>query len=429
MKRQRGDIQNRRPTRRWHTPPPLIHGSETLDGGAILNEWSDGSGVILWQTSRDVALWATTPPEDRRDIFAGIHSEELYSSATATPDGSGKQDAGTALIWLRQVVKNPSEAQEDEVAAACRIISEWAAEKGRLHTALAFAQNSALTDWRNPAAAHWVATIAGRLNDHARAEGWFRRAVALARQRQDWRMYSLAFGGLGNLYIRRGNLPAARRLHTRALRGAQRGGMRHERALALHDLFVVAIDTGNSLEAERFARQALEAFGTRNPRAHILAHDVAYFWLEKGHYHRALSVFQAALPLTTEGVEQVYMLSNIARAAGGIGDRHMLDAAVARIDQAIIEPRFRNAAGRALLEVARGYFSLGSFDRAEVAALGSLASATEFRETKVQFAAEGLLSAIRERASAPGRYTPEPATRHGDVLAADIIRVLETQRT
>src|SRR5690606_947287 len=120
-----------------------------------------------------------------------------------------------------------------------------------------------------------VATVAGRLNDHARAEGWFRRAVGLARQSRDWRMYSRSFSGLGNLYTRRGNLPAARRLHTRALRGARRGGMRREQAAALHDLFIVSAETGNIWEAERLARQALEAFGTRNRRIHALAHDVA----------------------------------------------------------------------------------------------------------------------------------------------------------
>src|SRR5690606_36558621 len=138
----------------------------------------------------------------------------------------------------------------------------WAYEKGRYNTALAFAQNAALANSTNAAAAYWVASIAGRMNDHARAEGWFRRAIGRARQSRDWRMYSVSFGGLGILYIRRGNLPAARRLHTRALRGARRGGMRREQAAALHDLFIVAAETGNIGEAERLARHALEAFGT-----------------------------------------------------------------------------------------------------------------------------------------------------------------------
>jgi len=428
MKKRRNNTQDgQTPRRRWHVPPPLIHGSETLEGGAILSEWSDGPGVAFWQASRDVMLWATTAPEDRERVFASGATTPWWAAAARNLEESGASDVGAALASLQRLGAARGELRDDQVAAACRVISEWAARNSRPHTALAFAQNAALANRGNAAAALWVGTIAGRLNDHARAEGWFRRAVALARQSRDWRMYSLAFGGLGNLYIRRGNLPAARRLHTRALRGARRGGMRREQALALHDLFVVAIDTGNSHEAERLARQALAAFGTRNPRIHILAHDVAYFWLEQGHYGRAFSVFRAVLPLVEDGVERVFVLANIARAAGGLGDRHTLDGAVARIDQAIMEPQRRHAAGRALLEVARGYFSLGSYDRAEVTALGALASATEFREAKVQFAAEALLAAIREKeAATPAIPAAQPATAPGDELAADFVRALET---
>ncbi len=428
MKKRRGHRQNHpTPKRRWHIPPPLIHGSETLEGGAILTEWTDVLGVALWEASRDVLLWATTAPENRAEIFSSGPTASRRAAAGRVLEESGASGVGSALTSLRSVVLNSDEATEDHVAAACRTISEWASGKGKLNTAMAFAQNAALANRSNAAAAHWVGTIAGRMNDHARAEGWFRRAIAIARQNQDWRMYSLAFGGLGNLYIRRGNLPAARRLHTRALRGARRGGMRREQALALHDLFVVAIDTGNVQEAERLARQALEAFGNRNPRIHILAHDVAYFWLEQGHFSRALSVFRAVLPLVDDGIERVFVLANIARAAGGLGERQTLDAAVARIDQAITEPRFRSAAARALLEVARGYFALGSYDRSEVAALGALASATEFREAKVQFAAEGLLTSIREKERETlVRPAPEPVSEYGDELAADFVRVLET---
>src|SRR5690606_12400347 len=161
-------------------------------------------------------------------------------------------------------------AREDQVARACRQISEWADDEGRLATAFAFAQDAALASRDSAAAAFWVATVAVRLNDHARAEVWFRRAIGLARQSRDWRMYSRSFGGLGNLYIRRGNLPGARRLHTRALRGAKRGGMRREQAATLHDLFGVAVELGSIPEAERIARQALEAYGTRNRRVHVL---------------------------------------------------------------------------------------------------------------------------------------------------------------
>ncbi len=429
MKKHRKFANKRQaPGRQWHVPPPLIHGPETLEGAAILNEWSDGAAVLLWQSFRDVMLWATTEPESRAEAFApGTPVTRLDTPRDLVDDPNGPE-VMKALGALKQLVANPGEAKEEQVSRACRTLSEWAAAKGKNGTALAFAQNAALAASGNAAAAYWVATIARRTNDHARAESWFRRAVALARQSRDWRIYSISFGGLGNLYFRRGNLPAARRLHTRALRGARRGGMRREQALALHDLFVVAIDTGNSGEAERLARQALEAFGNRSPRLHILAHDVAYFWLEQGHSARALSVFRAVLTLLERPIDRLLVLANIARAAGGTGDRPMVDAAVARIDSLIMDPQLRIAAGRALLEVARGYFALGSYDRAEVAALGSLASATEFREAKIQFAAESLIGAIREKEAATvvESVPIEASIGYGDELAADFVKALET---
>jgi hypothetical protein len=238
-------------------------------------------------------------------------------------------------------------------------------------------------------------------------------------------MYSRAFGGLGNLYIRRGNFPAARRLHTRALRGARRGGMRREQATALHDLFAVAVETGDKNDAERLARLALEAYGPRSRRVPVLAHDVAYFWMEQGHFERALSVFQAVLPLIERPVESLFVKADIARAAGGSGHSQVLHSAADDVWQLTQTAEFGHAAGRALLEVARGYLSLGETSQAERTARAALASATEQRESKVRFAAEALLESIHPEKLAE---MPVPAVVNdpkADQLAADFVRTLE----
>src|SRR5690554_1141486 len=56
--------------RQWHLLPPLTHGGEPLEGGATLEEVPGPVGVVLWQSSRDVLLWAETRPEDRNGLFA-----------------------------------------------------------------------------------------------------------------------------------------------------------------------------------------------------------------------------------------------------------------------------------------------------------------------------------------------------------------------
>ena len=424
--RRRSATKSRASTRRWHIPPPLIHGSETLEGGAILQEWGNELGVVLWQASRDVLLWATTEPHLRAQTFS---SQSIHPSLAGQIDDSRADPRlRTAFALFDQIVQNPEAVREEQVARACRLISEWADEEGRLETALSFAQNAALASHGDAAAAFWVGTVAVRLNDHARAEVWFRRAIGLARRARDWRMYSRAFGGLGNLYMRRGNLPAARRLHTRALRGARRGGMRREQAAALHDLFGVAVETGQTTEAERFARHALEAYGTRNTRLNVLAHDVAYFWMENGHFERALAVFTAVLPLIDVPFERMFVLADIARAAAGVGKVSLAEEAAEEVWKLAAEAELEHGAARTLLDLARGYVMLGDADKAEAAARKAIEFAGTFREGKVQFAAEALLDSLAAGTPAEEVLSPvrsaEPAP--GDTLAAEFVRTLET---
>src|SRR5687768_15942025 len=70
-KRSRAASRRRVTQRRWHIPPPLIHGSETLEGGGILNEWGSELGVVLWQAFRDASLRAGRYSDSRADLFAG----------------------------------------------------------------------------------------------------------------------------------------------------------------------------------------------------------------------------------------------------------------------------------------------------------------------------------------------------------------------
>ncbi len=422
-KRRRSAPRRRASQRRWHIPPPLIHGPETLEGGGILNEWNSELGVVLWQAYRDAMLWATSDPDRRAEMFA------TSSSVASRYEGVATDDAGlrTSLRFFAQLTSSPGDVRDEQVSRACRQVSEWAEERGHLGTALAFAQNAALAARHDPSAAFWVATLAVRMNDHARAEVWFRRAIGLARQARDWRMYSHAFSGLGNLYRRRGNLPAARRLHTRALRGARRGGMRREQAGALHDLFAVAVETSSAPDAEKYARLALEAYGSRNRRVHVLAHDVAYFWMEQGYFARASSVFQAVLPLIERPVERLYVLADLARAAAGMGDAVTAESAAEDAWKLAEMPEVEMGAAPALLELARAYLSLGKLEEARTAGSLSIQSATKYRESKVRFMAEAVLDAINSASvevAAPVEV-PSREPSYGDELAADFVRTLE----
>jgi hypothetical protein len=121
MKKRRRQLAKRRaPTRRWHIPPPLIHGPEALEGGGILHEWDGEVAVVLWQGARDVLLWATCEPKMRGEIFA--RRPQRGSRATAVLHGQGAAQLGSSVGILEQLVAEPASARAEQVARACRQI-------------------------------------------------------------------------------------------------------------------------------------------------------------------------------------------------------------------------------------------------------------------------------------------------------------------
>src|SRR5690606_4040053 len=142
----------------------------------------------------------------------------------------------------------------------------------------------------------------------------------------------------------RGNLPAARRFHLRALRGARRGGLGEERAVALHDLFGVEVEAGRGSEARRYAERALEAYPRRSGRLAVFAHDVAYFWMEQGDFRRASTVFQAVLPLVRSGRERLWVQADLMRAAAGAGDDTLSLEMAERVREGVSRPDLGTAA-------------------------------------------------------------------------------------
>lgn len=410
MARRRAPVRPRKSDRRWHIPPPLVHGPEPLEGGAVLEENRDAAGVVLWQALRDVLLWVETPAEQRGEIFAA----EAGARWRRTVDGVGLEpELAAPLRALSELVDSPAAVTGESVAGACREIAQWAQARNSTATALAFLQNAALATPADAMPALAVARLAAGMADYARAEVWYRRAVGLARQARDWRTYSQAFSGLGELHRSRGALPSAHRFHIRALRGARRGGLRVEQAVALHDLFNLSVEAGRTEEAERYARHAFEAYGARNQRVALLARDVAYFWMQRGHFRRALAVLQAVLPLIDWPLERLFGDADLMRAAAGAGDsalaRQMVDTVLARSDR----PEYAASAGRALLEIGRGALQLQDPELAELAAERALRLATERREGRTRLTAESLLEAA-----------PTQSDQGADGLAEELIRTL-----
>jgi tetratricopeptide (TPR) repeat protein len=415
----------RRIRRRWRVPPAIMHGPEALEGAGMLDELPGAAGLILWQSIRDVTLWAATAPAERAELFsAGAERNRIATLLSATLDAELEQPLG----MITAMVGQPGRVSAERVALACRRIAQWAENHGHLATALAFAQAGALTCPGNAAAGYKVGQLARRRAEYARAETWFRRTIALARQEGDWASYALAFSGLGNLYIQRGSLPKARALHLRALRAATRHSLKGIQGNSYHDLHVIATLTGDAEQAQQYAWSAYEAYKPSHPLMPTLAHDVAYFWMTQGYFAPSLAVFRALVPQRG----RVVVLPNIVRAAGGAGRKEEFEAAWAEM-AALIDLKERNGdaedVATALLEMANGAASMGDWSRAERAANRAREIARRRKEAYVEVTADSLLESFANEQRATGERPAPAAGPDLEVqgLADAFIRSLEMQ--
>jgi tetratricopeptide (TPR) repeat protein len=418
----------RRTARRWRTPPAILHGGEPFEGAAVLGEMQGPLGVLLFHVARDVYLWASTAPEQREGLFAPRADETLAGLLRAA---EADVQLELALLPLVRMAGAPESARDDQVAVACQHVAHWADLHGHLETAIAYAQGAAVVLPADAAASYAVGRLARRRAEYARAETWYRRAVALGRQSGDWASYSMAFGGLGNLYSQRGNLPLARRFHLRALRSARRHSLRQLHGSALHDLFVLAAQMGDPEQAERLARLAYDTYGPESQSLSFLASDVAYFWMERGRFAPALTVFHALVHHLHRHEDRVFAQANMVRAAAGAGERRLFEQTWDEVWDRMSRAQSLENAATVMLELAHGAAMLGEWERAERAAERAAQVARERGEGKVLLSAESVLDQVRRTRGVPARARaaaappPEPETAaRAESFALDLVRTL-----
>ena len=427
MKTTRSKAAAPRLPRRWRTPPPLTRGSESLEGMEILREVGGEVGILLWQAYRNVMFWASADQEDRAELFS---PEAGKKRAAELAEARIPDELSGPLSTCTEMLSSAERIQGDAVAQACTGVARWAEDEGYLNTALSFTQAAAVASQRNGRLALAVGQLARRRGELPRAETWFRHTVMVARQTGDWEAYARAYIALGNMLIRRGNFPAAHRMHIKALRAARRKGLQQIQGMALHDLFAIAIETGRKEQGEEYARQAFRAYGPNHPSLPILAHDVAYFWVEQGYFARALEVFQALEPHLTTPQDRLSLTASIARAAAGAGNRDLFRRALTQVVRLNKDPEVQGVVPGCMLDLALGAASLGEWDRAESAASEAYELATRSGQAKVRMRAESLLDAVRNgrQAHAKQQTARAASSPKAETLAGEFVRSLENSR-
>lgn len=392
--------------RRWRLPPPYIREMKPLEASGVMDEVPGPLGLVLWQSVRDTTLWALTPAEKREDLFTPDAEPRRLADVLTFGDAVAAIDE--PLRALAAMLSHPADVAPEAIMLACDRVSMWAEMRGRMMTAIAFAQASALALPASSRSALRVGRLARRAGEHARAEGWLQRAVVLARQEGDRVSHAWAYSALGSVYVLRGNFPAAERHHQRALRIAERHSLRARAAAALHDLFTLCADTGRPADAVSYARRAAIAYGPKHDRLPALAHDVALTWLESGHFARALPILQAATPRMAPN-QQVLGLASTARAAGSLGYEELFARCHLGVIQIVEAGGERENHPAALLNLGRGAAALGKLEVATSLASRAHELAIELQQHRIAFAAESLLESVNSRRGAARTTATAPA--------------------
>jgi tetratricopeptide (TPR) repeat protein len=378
----------RKPYAPRRAPPPILHKLDTrgFRGYEILHEHDEPAAFVLWSGFRDADLWAGAEP-----------NVQLYRGPADWGDLIARLDATFAEIVpaLRVLadLSRLSHADAAQVASSCDTIAEWSESRGKLGTAVEFAQVASGAHPDHPMYAARAARLLKERAEWSRSASWYDHAIYNARRVEDWYAYSDAYCGLGSLHAERANFPRARMLFQRALRAARRHHVNEQIANAYHYLFTLEALAENWERAELFALKALAKYQGDSPRRARLARDLAYRWILRGHFDRALPLAQEVLPHFTAPGIRALIWSDIARAAGGGGDDDVFERAWAQakvlLDGGMGEPYEITI----LLNLAHGAALRGEVTRASLQAHKAAELARRRGEPQSVMEAEALLGA------------------------------------
>lgn len=391
----------------------------------LLAELPHEAAFAVWQVLRCVELWTAEPEGARREVFDRVYMERWEHGLLTGPLEP------EARFPLAVVVRELAAAAPGggRLPWACVCVADWALGRGARRTGLAFAEAAARSAPQQPRYA-WLAGRLLRGHGNPRAgERWLRRAHRLAVAQRDWETQARALTSLGNVCRETGRYPEARSLHARALRISQRLRLREQEAMALHDLFCIAIEEGNRTEAEFFARGAMAAYPPSDPRLPRLAHDVAYFWMGQGYFARALAVLQAVRSHFTTPDDELRVVGNMARAAGFVGDAALFARLHSDAESLLPQLVTRESLADSLLELSCGAVTLGEWSIAFSLATEAATAARARSESDVVVRAEAVAAAaMRRDAAALERVMPERRVGTPGDFADELVATLERVR-
>src|SRR5690606_13745496 len=128
--------------------------------------------------------------------------------------------------------------------------------------------------------------------------------------------------------------------------------LREERGMLSHHLALLAMRTERSVDAAKYARAALDAYGADHPRVPSLALDLACFWAAAGYPTEARAILERIPPAALDSQQRLARAAALARTAAADGDRAEYESSVREALTALGDGASEAEAGQALLDLA-----------------------------------------------------------------------------
>jgi tetratricopeptide (TPR) repeat protein len=388
----------------------------SAEGRGILEDFPSSLGVLLASAIRDLGM--------RVEQGAPVPGSAAARLA-AIRGHLGEQEVVAPLIVIARSVAGELTWDVSEVTRACRQIAEWAAHAGARRTHFEFVRVSARLYPGDLEVVLEAARLSRDLGDSASAELWFRHVIRRGRASEQWKSYVWAYIGMGVLYLRAGNTPAAEVVLHRATRVAHRHRLVSEAGSAHHHLFNITAEAGRLKEAYYHAETALRCYGENHDRLRHLSHDAGRFWIAIGEFARAVPVLAAVLPaFEADPDERTRCRANLAWAAGGAGDVPLFERTVGDTIVAVTRGARTEIAAEAHLHLGYGWELLGRFDAAERMANQARVLSASVGAVKIQEKADELLERVQsmkplQQAGRRAAEAPKIA-RRGQLLASEL---------
>lgn len=326
---------------------------------------------------------------------------------------------------------------QDELLAAVLGWGEMVENMGHLHGALeihALAYELAVAGGSLEGAvdaARFQGRVLRKLARWDEAVRWYDVAREVAEESEDLRKLALVLDGLGNTYRDRGNLLRAREVLRQVLDLGTRGGDRHARAVAHHDLMTVEKLAGDLDRAVLHGWEAAQVYDSDEGSLRALF-DLAGVLRESGELSAARDAYSVVAGRVQGSEYHILALDALALIAALQGDDLKHDALRKRLDDEAWEDE-ASPVYRAQMYYFRGISSraLGREEHAVLWLRRALSYAEDHRLSKLIFDAEAALSedrSIHAGAGDPGAGDPSLGSRLRNPSGADILNVRQGLR-